>query len=80
MTTRTRADLIAMLSRSIGEEAATAAVLGAGAALGFDTNIAAALSAQDALRILEVLASEPGLVGVAARFSKARVHMNWARG
>jgi hypothetical protein len=73
MTTKTRADLVAMLSRSIGEEAATVAVVRAADSLGLGHE----LSIDAALRVLEILANEPGLVGVAARFSKARAHMNW---
>lgn len=73
MTTKTRADVTAMLSRSLGEEVAAAAVVRVAEAMGLGNE----LSVDAAMRVLETLANEPGLVGIAARFSKARAHMNW---
>jgi hypothetical protein len=73
MSTKTRSDVAAMLSRSLGEEAAAIAVGKVAQSLGLGHEF----SRDAAMRVLEVLANEPGLVGVAARFSKARAHMNW---
>ena len=38
------------------------------------------LADQEALRILEHIASQPGLVGISARFAKGRVHLRWSSG
>lgn len=35
---------------------------------------------QIALQMLEIIASEPGLVGIAARFAKARALLKWSSG
>ena len=72
---RTRAELIDLLSRSLGAEAAAAHVHRAAAAL----QVGAEMSVNDALNVLETLAAEPGLPGIAARFTKARVLMTWQR-
>lgn len=73
MRRRPRADLVEALARGLGKDAARVHVDTAADALGCGAD----LDAEEALRVLERLALEPGLVGVAARFAKARVHLNW---
>ncbi len=73
MVSRTRHDLAEILSRTLGIDAARAHVDRAAAALGVDDNLTSA----DALFILEALAGEPGIVGISARFAKARIHLAW---
>lgn len=70
---RPRADLAGLLARSLGVEVANARVAAAADALGLGER----LTAVEALSVLEKLAVEPGLVGVSARFAKARIHLNW---
>jgi hypothetical protein len=67
---------LARLFRSaLGEEKATEIVIAAlgelrlPAASGFDQG--------DALKILEVIAKTPGIVGITARFAKSHVHLHW---
>jgi len=72
--TKTRADLVEMLSRSLGEEVAAASVGRAADTL----HLGSDLSLVEALLVLETIANEPGLVGIAARFTKARAHMSWS--
>lgn len=62
-------DLVALLGPALGMEKARDATTIAAARLGLD---AASLSRQDALRVLDELAREEGIVGVIARFAKAR--------
>ena len=71
--TKTRADLIDLLSRSLGSETAAAHVNDVADKLG----VSHEMTIKEALRVLETLADEPGLLGIAARFTKARVHMAW---
>jgi hypothetical protein len=71
---RSRRDLIEMLARSLGAEAAQAHVVRAADRLGLGQEIGPA----EALRVFEELTNEPGLVGVAARFAKARLHLQGA--
>jgi hypothetical protein len=71
---RTRSDLIGLLSPSIGVVRATTAVENASQTVGVAGDD---LSRADALRILEEIADVSGIVGVAARFAKSRVHLIW---
>lgn len=73
MSARARTDLAGILARSLGEDAARAHVDRVADALG----LAAEITATEALAILEKLATEDGLTGIAARFAKARVHLAW---
>ncbi len=68
-TVVSRADLVDLLAHAVGRAEATAAIERAASALGFG----AAGSAADAQRVLEAIANEPGLVGITARFAKARL-------
>jgi hypothetical protein len=65
--------IASMLARSLGAEKSASAVEEAALQLGLLTN----LDRQQALRVLELIAQQPGLVGIAARFAKSRVHLVW---
>jgi hypothetical protein len=62
-------DLLGLLAPSVGEEKAKEAILQAAKALGLSSTD---LTRPEALQILDVMAKSPGLLGVAARFGKAR--------
>lgn len=68
-----RSALMDMLSGTLGSDKAAAIVDEAANALG----IGAVLDREQALRVLERVAQNPGLVGIAARFAKSRVHLVW---
>jgi hypothetical protein len=63
-----------LLSSSIGLEKAEACVTEAIGKLGFD---ASGLTRADALAILELVATQSGIIGVTARFAKSRVYLKW---
>lgn len=67
---------MALLSGTLGEEKATAIVDEAAQALGYG----ASLNRDQALSVLEHIAQSSGLVGIAARFAKSRVHLVWSGG
>lgn len=73
---RTRHDLADILGRTLGVDAARAHVDRVAQTLGVGEQVTAA----QALSILEALASETGLVGISARFAKARIHLAWDDG
>lgn len=62
-------DLLSLLAPALGAEKARDATEAAAARIGVDAH---RLTPDDALRVLEVLASSDGIVGVVARFAKAR--------
>jgi hypothetical protein len=62
-------DLLSLLAPALGAEKARDATEAAAAKLGLD---ARHLSRDEALRLLDLLASTDGIVGVVARFAKAR--------
>jgi hypothetical protein len=64
-----RAHLAKFLSASMGREKAEECVGGAAASLG----LGATFSHDDALRVLEAVATQPGIVGITARFAKSRL-------
>jgi hypothetical protein len=66
-----------MLSPSIGLEKAQECVSDAIRELALSP---LGLTRADALAILEILAQEPGIIGVTARFAKSRVHLKWSKG
>jgi hypothetical protein len=68
-----RQALADMLGRSLGADKAIATVNLAAQQLGAGEN----LNSDQALRLLEHIAQQPGLVGIAARFAKSRVHLVW---
>lgn len=65
-----RFELVSMLAESLGTEKALQAVTAGTAKLGLST---ADFDREEALRLLDHLAAEAGLVGIVARFAKARV-------
>ena len=64
-----REDLALALAPSLGEEKSVEVVLGALGKLGFDAQVLAPAQVD---AVLDLLATEPGLVGVAARVAKQR--------
>ncbi|MGH7282892.1 MAG: hypothetical protein ACRELY_15315 [Polyangiaceae bacterium] len=64
-------ELIAFFTPSLGEEKARETVHGAIARLRFEGKTV--FDRAQSLRLLEELAREEGIVGVAARFAKARI-------
>jgi hypothetical protein len=71
-----REELIAILSGSISESVAEAHIVRAASALSIASTSLTLKEAQD---ILENIANEPGLVGIAARFAKSRVALRWKK-
>ena len=65
-----RAELVTVLGASLGQEKSLDAIVGACARLGLRTE---SYTLDETMRILEILAGSPGLVGTVARFAKARV-------
>lgn len=66
------AELVRMLSPSLGQQKAESLIVEAAGALGLRAEL---IARSDALRILEKIADQPGLVGITARFAKSRVHL-----
>ena len=64
-----KTELVELLSPSLGEEKAGELVAATAASLGLNLDN---LDENQALQILEKLAGTPGLVGITARFAKAR--------
>lgn len=62
-------DLVPLLAPAIGDEKAREAIEAGCTRLALDSN---ALSPDDAFRVLDLLATAEGIVGVVARFAKAR--------
>ena len=69
----THAELAALLSQNLGMEKALELVSAAAKELTFG----AELTMEQGLEILERIAVQPGLVGIAARFAKSRVLLRW---
>lgn len=69
----THAELAALLSQNLGMEKALDLVGVASKELSFG----AELTMEQGLEVLERIAGQPGLVGVAARFAKSRVLLRW---
>ncbi|MGE0784961.1 MAG: hypothetical protein AB7S26_04675 [Sandaracinaceae bacterium] len=65
--------LAGLLSPSLGDEKARAAIRDAMRSLGIQAT--AKMSTELALDVLEQIARTPGIVGVTARFAKSRVHL-----
>jgi hypothetical protein len=64
-----RSELVALLAHSLGRERSEELITAAARKLRID---AAAFNRDEALRILAELAATPGVVGVTAKFAKAR--------
>jgi hypothetical protein len=75
-TRYTRADLVSMFAASIGEGVANDRILHTARNLGLPTD---SFTLEEAQRILEDIASEPGLIGITARFAKSRVALRWKK-
>ena len=67
-------ELAALLSQNLGTEKATELVVAAAKELAF----AEPMSTTQCLEVLERIAVQPGLVGIAARFAKSRVLLRWS--
>ena len=65
-----------MLGASIGDEKARAALVDIGLRKSVDTR---AMSREDALGLLDLLAETPGIIGVSSRFGRSRLMLKWAR-
>ncbi len=72
-----RLELSKLMAQTMGVEKADAVVAEAMASLSLS---ATDVNQQEALRILEHIASQPGLVGISARFAKGRMHLRWSSG
>ena len=70
------ADLVAVLGGSIGDDKARRLVLDTLTDLQLDTR---SFTRPDALKVLETLSETPGIVGVASRFGRSRLMLQWAR-
>jgi len=68
-----RRALAEMLGRSLGADKALETVTLAAQQIGVGEH----LNREQALRLLEHIAQQPGIVGIAARFAKSRVHLVW---
>jgi hypothetical protein len=73
MSAHPRQALADMLGRSLGNDKAAATVALAAQQLGLGMH----LNRHEALNVLEHIAQQPGIVGIAARFAKSRVHLVW---
>ena len=62
-----------LLGRSLGADKALETVNTAADLLG----VGEQLQREDALRLLEHVAQQQGIVGIAARFAKSRLHLVW---
>ena len=66
------AELVKLLAPSLGGQKAEALIKAAAQSLNLSTE---QLPRTDALRVMEKIADQPGLVGITARFAKSRVHL-----
>ena len=69
-----RALLITLLRESVGDTVAAEAIDRAAAELALNGTT---LSRAQALKLLERVAENEGLVGIAARFAKSKIHLGW---
>lgn len=65
-------DIAQMLARTVGDEKALTIVTQAATTLGFSLT---GIGRAEALALLEHVSTEPGIVGISARFAKSRVHL-----
>ena len=73
MSDHMRIELASLLSQNLGIEKASEIVEVAADELGFSEP----LTTTQCLEVLERVAVQPGLVGIAARFAKSRVLLRW---
>lgn len=69
-------DLVGVLGGSIGDDKARRLVLDTLADMELDTR---GFTRADALTVLDKLSETPGIVGVASRFARSRLMLQWAR-
>jgi hypothetical protein len=69
-----RAELVTLLSATLGEEKANETIVEACRILGLRDET---FNRDEALGVLEKIAQTPGLVGITARFAKTRVYLKW---
>jgi hypothetical protein len=69
-----RVHLAKLLSASMGREKAEECISEAAASLG----LGGTFGHDDALRVLEAVATQPGIVGITARFAKSRLLLRGA--
>jgi len=72
-----RAEVAAVLVPALGEPASKKLIEETAKHLGLERDD---LSFEEVMAILEHIASAPGIVGIAARFSKTRVILMWGSG
>lgn len=70
----TLAQLIPLLSQTIGEEKARDVIETAAVSLGL--SLVDGLVGGEVLALLDEIARSPGIVGITARFAKSRVHLS----
>ncbi len=63
-----------LLSKAVGDEKSIEVVRQTCGELALSVD--EPLSLDDALRVLEAIAEQPGLIGVTARFAKSRLHLS----
>ncbi|HEY4120872.1 MAG TPA: hypothetical protein VGM56_23575 [Byssovorax sp.] len=71
-----RSDFVAVLAGSISSAVAEEKIVEAASLLQLSTET---FTPRDAQAILEHIAQESGLVGIAARFAKSRVALRWKK-
>lgn len=71
---RPRSVIASYLAKAMGEESADETVRDVANELDVGPD---EFTAEQALLILEEIAQRPGLVGITARYAKARVHIRW---
>jgi hypothetical protein len=74
--THSRVEVATLLSNSVGQERALEVVDEACRALALKE----ILSTDEALQVLEHLAGQQGVIGIAARFAKGRAVLTWKTG
>ena len=72
-STHSRVELATLLSNSVGQERALESVEETCRALGCGE----ILTTDEALQVLEQLAQQQGVIGIAARFAKGRALLTW---
>lgn len=65
--------IVTALARSLGQEQANLLVKTHAQTLGFSADT---MTREQAFKLLEEIANQPGIVGITGRFAKARIHMN----
>jgi len=71
---RTLAELAKLLGASLGDKKAEEVLRGAAQRKGLSTS---EFGREQAMELLELIANEPGIVGISARFAKSRLLLNW---